>query len=332
MAKLESINQLYSLLKNARYPLAKKYFLQRMECSEASFERHIAELRNTYSLNIEYQREYNGYVLKHDPNNEIELPNHLFTTKEVNAILLIEQIINDLDPSFLKQDTQAVKQHLTKIKQSFIGQKKLESHRIRMINIGKRKSETQFLSQVTQAVLQQKQISLQYEARSTLNQIKRPERVNRKLSPQRLTHYRDNWYLDAWCHHRNALRTFAVERIKTLKTHQTNSKKIAAKTLDKHYTPSFGIFGGVAEHSAILKFTPQRSQWVSEEIWHHNQKGTWLKDGSFQLEIPYGNDLELIGDILKYGDQVEVISPPELRQKIALQINNLTKIYHSLTE
>jgi len=35
----------------------------------------------------------------------------------------------------------------------------------------------------------------------------------RTLSPQHLTHYRDNWYLDAWCHTKKALRTFLLDNI-----------------------------------------------------------------------------------------------------------------------
>jgi predicted DNA-binding transcriptional regulator YafY len=327
MAKFESITQLYNLLKNAHHPITKQQLQHKLECSAASIERYITELRDTHSLNIEYKREFNGYMLQHDPDNEIELPSHLFTSPEINAILLIEQIINDLEPGFLTEDTHAVKQHLTKIKKKFTGKKKLESHRIRMINIGKRGGKPKYLSQVTQAVLQGKQITLQYNPRSS----KPIKTTPRKLSPQRLTHYRDNWYLDAWCHQRQALRTFAIERIQSLKAHQTTSKTITSKALDKYYTPTFGIFGGTVQNIAILKFTQHRSQWVSEETWHHNQKGTWLDDGCYQLEIPYGNDLELIGDILKYGDQVEVIAPQALREKIILQIKNLTKMYHSLT-
>jgi len=149
----------------------------------------------------------------------------------------------------------------------------------------------------------------------------------RKLSPQRLTHYRDNWYLDAWCHQKDALRTFALDRISALHLHKTSAKKISQKILNQHYTPSFGIFGGQADNIAVLKFTPHRSQWVAEEIWHHKQTGTWLDDGSYQLEIPYGNDLELIGDILKYGDQVEVIAPRVLREKVIKRLRNMLELY-----
>ena len=66
---------------------------------------------------------------------------------------------------------------------------------------------------------------------------------------------------------------------------------------------------------------------MAEEIWHKDQVGEWLDDGSYRLEIPYGSDLELIGDILKYGDQVEVIAPQALRDKVREQITCMAELY-----
>jgi len=329
MAKFESITQLYNLLKNARYPLTKKQIQQKLECSAASVERYLTELRDTHSLNIEYQREFNGYTLEHDPEKEIELPSHLFTTQEINALLLIEQIINELEPGFLEEDTQAVKQHLAKIREKFSGDHQLESNRIRMINIGKRQGNIKQLTRITQSVIQGKEITIRYEGRSgnKSRTDRMLEGLTRTLSPQRLTHYRDNWYLDAWCHTSNDLRTFALERISEIEVHKTTRKALSHETLNQHYSQTFGIFGGEVKGTAKLKFTPHRAQWVAEETWHHNQKGTWLEDGSYQLEIPYGSDLELIGDILKYGDQVEVIAPQELRDNVQRTIKGMIKIY-----
>ena len=326
MAKSESITHLFKILKQSRYPVSKKILEEKLECSTASVERYLQELRDTNMLNIIYDREYKGYKIEHDPDTDLELPSHLFTTQEVNALLLIEQIINDLEPGFLENDTESLKQHLAKIRQKFSGKQTLEGNRIRMINIGKRQGNIKHLTQATQAVLQGKQMSIEYESRSGDLSVKSTVST-RKLSPQRLTHYRDNWYLDAWCHQKDALRTFALDRITTLHLHKTIAKKISQKDLNQHYTPSFGIFGGQADNIAILKFTPHRSQWVAEEVWHHKQKGTWLDDGSYQLEIPYGNDIELIGDILKYGDQVEVITPQILRDKVVAKTRAMLKLY-----
>ena len=332
MAKSESITHLFKILKQSRYPVSKKTLEEQLECSTASVERYLQELRDTNMLNIIYDREYKGYKIEHDPDTDLELPSHLFTTQEINALLLIEQIINDLEPGFLEEDTESLKQHLAKIRQKFSGKQTLEGNRIRMINIGKRQGNIKHLTQATQAVLQGKQISIEYDSRS--GDLTTATATNattatalRKLSPQRLTHYRDNWYLDAWCHQKDALRTFALDRVSALHLHKTSAKKISQKILNQHYTPSFGIFGGQADNIAVLKFTPHRSQWVAEEIWHHKQTGTWLDDGSYQLEIPYGNDLELIGDILKYGDQVEVIAPRVLREKVIKRLRNMLELY-----
>ncbi len=326
MAKYESVNLLYKLLKQARYPLSKRNIQDKLECSAATVERYITELRDTYSQTVEYDREANGYRLIIDQHSDIELPSHLFTTQEINALLLIEQIIDELEPGFLKDDTKAVKQHLAKIREQFTGSKIQTENRIRMINIGKRRGNIKHLVLATKAVLQRLRIQMTYQARSGENDTQ----AVRDLSPQRLTHYRDNWYLDAWCHDRNALRTFALDRISHIEVQKAADKEVKSLTnqeLDKYYSQTFGIFGGEIQDVAKLKFTPHRSQWVSAEIWHHQQQGTWLDDGSYLLEIPYGNDLELIGDILKYGDQVEVLAPEILRNKVRSQVQKLVSIY-----
>lgn len=326
MAKFESINLLFKLLKEARYPLSKIHLQEELECSAATVERYFTELRDTYGQKVEYKREFKGYQLVHD-NDDIELPSHLFTSQEINAILLVDQLIDDLEPGFLKNDMKSVKQHLNRIKGHFSTNQTLNKKRIRMINIGKRKSQNDHLSVITRAVLQRNMIYISYKSRSSLSS----DKSERMLSPQRLTHYRDNWYLDAWCHQRDDLRTFSLERIKSLVIHKSaDNKKIVNLTdqqLDDHYAQTFGIFGGKIKHWVILKFTPYRAQWVSEEVWHHQQKETWLDDGSYQLEIPYGGDLELIGDILKYGDQVEVIGPPKLRFKMKQQAKQILELY-----
>jgi predicted DNA-binding transcriptional regulator YafY len=66
-----------------------------------------------------------------------------------------------------------------------------------------------------------------------------------------------------------------------------------------------------------LKFAPKRSQWVSREVWHPEQQSTTEADGSFVLSIPYSDDRELVGDILRFGPDVEVLSPPSLKTDLA---------------
>ena len=120
---------------------------------------------------------------------------------------------------------------------------------------------------------------------------------------------RDNWYLDAWCHTRKALRSFAVERIHECHILKVPTKDIAEKILETHYAAAYGIFAGKPKHTAVLRFTAERARWVAEEQWHPQQQGTFLADGGYELRIPYADSRELVMDILKHGAEVEVIAP-----------------------
>ena len=61
----------------------------------------------------------------------------------------------------------------------------------------------------------------------------------------------------------------------------------------------------------------QRARWVADEQWHPQQQGRWLDDGSYELRIPYREPRELVMDVMRQGASVEVVSPPELRDRVA---------------
>jgi len=52
-----------------------------------------------------------------------------------------------------------------------------------------------------------------------------------------------------------------------------------------------------------------------------------LKNGEFELRIPYSDPRELIMDILKYGPEVEVLRPKKLRDAVAVRLNEAAVQY-----
>jgi predicted DNA-binding transcriptional regulator YafY len=78
---------------------------------------------------------------------------------------------------------------------------------------------------------------------------------------------------------------------------------------------------------AKLKLTPFRAQWVAREIWHPEQIGQVHADSRYTLEVPYGEDWELIQDILRQGSDVEVLSPPALKVKVKETIQKMLELY-----
>jgi predicted DNA-binding transcriptional regulator YafY len=162
---------------------------------------------------------------------------------------------------------------------------------------------------VTSAVLGRHRLRLRYYARSS------DRETERDVSPQRLVHYRDNWYLDAWCHLRDDLRSFSVDGIRDAEVLPEKAISVQARELDVVLGEAYGIFSGRAKAWATLRFTPERARWVASESWHPRQKSKFEEDGSYVLEIPYSDDRELLGDILRHGPEVEVLAPKELRER-----------------
>jgi predicted DNA-binding transcriptional regulator YafY len=59
---------------------------------------------------------------------------------------------------------------------------------------------------------------------------------------------------------------------------------------------------------------------VADEVWHPEQEGRQLPDGSYELRIPYRDSRELVMDILRHGAHVEVLEPESLREEVKKEL------------
>ncbi len=191
--------------------------------------------------------------------------------------------------------------------------------RIKILTVGSRQILLDHFQSIGSALLRRKRLIIRYRSRG------KNETTEREVSPQRLIHYRDNWYLDAWCHLRNELRSFAVDAIERVELLEAKAKDVSEKRLDETLGSGYGIFSGAAVNLATLRFSPHRARWVSTEKWHPKQIGKMLPDGSYELQLPYSNDPELMMDILKYGADCEVVEPTELRERVAKEVDGMSK-------
>ena len=173
------------------------------------------------------------------------------------------------------------------------------------------------------AGVERKQLSFDYRARST------DEKTRRIVSPQRVTHYRGNWYLDALDHDREALRSFSVDRIATARMQDAPAQDVPDGELNDHLAGSYGIFSGAPKGWATIVFNPKIARWVADEHWHSQQQDRFLPDGRFERKVPYSAPRELLMDILHYGPDAEIVEPASLREQmksmLQLAVSNYEK-------
>jgi predicted DNA-binding transcriptional regulator YafY len=311
MDRLERFYKIDQLLKDRRL-VSFADFRRELGMSAASVKRDLAYMRERYNAPIEYDRDANGYRLgKPLPGPRYELPGLWFNAAEVLALLSTLRMLGELQPGMLEGQIEPLRERLRGILGSGDHSWQEVEKRIRIFQPERRAGDAKHFGIIAASVLKRARLWLRHYNRQ------KDEETEREVSPQRLVHYRDNWYLDAWCHLRNDLRSFAVDAIREARLVDGRAKEIAAAELDRHLGAGYGIFAGAKVEWATLRFTPQAARWVAAQRWHPEQRARIEKDGSYVLELPYAELPELVMEILKYGPDVEVLAPASLRDRVA---------------
>ena len=291
-------------------------FLHELEVSLATFKRDIEYMKSRHYAPIEWDRDSGGYrFIEPDPAAPAyELPGLWFSPAEAQALLTMEHLLEGLEPSLLGAHVQPLKSRLSALLS--VGDRSAEEvrRRIRVIPFGARRHQPKHFKLVASAVLGRARLKLSY-----WNRMK-DETTERVVSPQRLAFYRNNWYLDAWCHLRNGLRSFSLDAMRDVSTAPGKAKEVADEELDAVLASGYGIFSGTKVQWAELRFAPSVARYVSLEEWHPRQRSRMDADGSFVLEVPFSSDKELAMDVLRYGAEVEVLGPKALRDEIARRL------------
>lgn len=287
---------------------------ERLEVSRATLKRDLAYMRDRLNAPIIYDREGGGYRFEKragQPGPQYELPGLWFTAEEIHALLTMQHLLANLDTGgLLGPHIQPLLSRLTALLGAAGNPANEVQKRIMIETVGARQFHLDQFQAVGSALLRRKRLMIEYRARSS------DETTRREISPQRLVYYRGNWYLDAWCHLRNAIRNFSVDAIQRAEILKMKAEEISARKLDEVLGAGYGIFRGKAVVWATLRFTPERARWVSTERWHPRQRGRLLETGEYELAIPYSDPRELVMDILKHGAEVEVLEPASLRQML----------------
>jgi predicted DNA-binding transcriptional regulator YafY len=282
---------------------------QRLEISPATFKRDLAKLRDQLHMPIRFDRERGGYVMD-GGNTDSELPGLWFSQEEILALVTIQQLLAQLAPGILGPKLRPLHERLGQLMQRHGVTQQDVGRRIRLVHAGKRSVQAQHFEAVAAGTMARKQLNVRHFNRQS------GETLTRVISPQRLVHYRDNWYVDAWCHLREGLRSFSVDALTQVHVLEEPARELRDAELDDVLGAGYGIFGGSKVNWAALRFTPERARWVRREQWHPKQRGYNEADGSYVLEIPYADDREIVGDILRFGSDVAVVQPAELRRKV----------------
>ena len=264
MSQMERIYKLDRLFRRKRPP-SKHEILDTVEISPAQFKRDLEYMRNRLGAPVTFDMEAGGYRYMTE---EFNLPGLWFTEREVYSLLLMHSLLEQLQPGFVQEQLGPFKDKLRALlgKSARGTQSILE--RMQVSAAPQRPIDPEHFQAICDATLRRKRLRMRYYSRS------RGVESDRVVSPQTVIYYRGNWYLDAWCHEKEAMRRFAIDAVRLVSVLEDAALEVVAGARQ-----GYGIFSGPAENTAILHFDAVAARWVAEEEWHPQQRASALPDG-----------------------------------------------------
>lgn len=308
MARYERVSEIYELLWSTREPQSLESLCSALDAAPATVKRLIKFLRDK-GTPVAFVREANGYVLERGA-TPLPMVGPSFNAKELSALLTAHELLAQIPPGVFRRETAALRHQLQALLYAKPTGSREIRRRVRLLLPQQRTLDEAVFRIVLGALNSQRRLRIAYRSRS------KNEDSMRVVSPVRLTFYRSNWYLAAWCHRSHDLRIFSVDRIASAEGTPLPCAVPAEENVEQRLSTAYGIFEGTADALAELEFSPTVARWVADEQWHPDQRLEQHPDGSVVLQVPYRHATELVMDVLRYGGDVKVRAPEVLRRAV----------------
>ena len=309
MESFARLVRLHSEFRQRRGPVSAAVLQERLDCSRPTLFRALAHLRDVLGAPV-VNLPGRGYAYDRTL-PEFELPGFWLSADELHALVVMDELLKRIQPGILHEHVRPWRARIDELLQrSNRSHQTVPAGRVRLLQQHARAARPVEFGAIATAVLERRRLRFTSRGRH------RDAASSREVSPQRVVHYRDNWYLDAYCHGAEALRVFAVDRIVDAVVGEDAALDLNREALDAQLAGAYGIYAGPARHVARLLFSSDAARWVADETWHPAQVGQYRTDGHYELSVPYGDARELIGDILRHGANVRVLGPKRLAQQV----------------
>lgn len=139
------------------------------------------------------------------------------------------------------------------------------------------------------------------------------------IHPYTLDVYHGGMYLFAYRPEPDTLMVLSVERIGTITVEDCSFAKVpeVLQRIEARRQRAFGIIDDDDVLAVTLKFTAEQAPYIRERVWHPTQHLEEQAEGSLILQFQASGWFEIVRWVLGWGNWVEVLEPPELRQAIA---------------
>jgi predicted DNA-binding transcriptional regulator YafY len=304
---LERMLRIHQAIQSGKFPNATALAAE-IEVATKTIYRDIEFLRDRLGLPVEFDARRNGYFYSSEVG---AFPTLQITEGELFALVVAEKALQQYrGTSFEKPLLSAIKKmeqalpdtislNLAEMEQAISFRTRAEP----ILNLG-------IFDVLARAAAQRWQLELLYRKPGAKN----PE--PRLVDPYHLANINGEWFLFAYDHTRQDVRTFVPARIQSARPTGKTFERASTFSLEKRLRDSFGVYSGAGQYEVLIRFTPRAADYIREKKWHESQQLRELKGGGVELRLKLSSLVEIERWILSWGGDARVMKPRELVQAV----------------
>lgn len=309
----------HSQVKRGLYPNA-TVMARRFEISVKTAQRDIEFIQDRLYAPLAYDQSRRGYAYE---DASYDLPGSWINADDLISLLVSFRLASTIPDNSMKN---GLKAFLNQILSLYTHEVPLSleelGEKVSVKNIGYSVVNEKIFHLVLDALLHARPLRIEYYSPHN------DESTSRDIIPLHLLSYMGTWHVIGHCTLRNELRDFALSRIQTIEPSPIKiPTPTGADSIKEYLRWNFGIMSSTESIEVCIRFSPDIAPWIQEQVWHANQTVSRQTDGSICLTFPVADFREIKREILKYGSQVEVVSPRGLRDEVREEVKKMNKLY-----
>ena len=313
---LERMLRIHQAIQSGNYPNASKLAAE-LEVSTKSIHRDLEFMRDRLNLPLEYDGSRHGF---HYTQKVDAFPTMQITEGELFALVVAEKALQQYrGTTFEKPLLSAIK----KMEQSLPDTISLNLADIDQAISFRTRAEPivdlKIFDVLAKAVSQRQQLELQYRKPGA------QKAEARVIDPYHLANINGEWFLFAYDHAREDIRTFVPARISAAQPTGKTFERVQHFSLEERLRDSFGVHSGEGEYDVVIRFRPRAADYVREKKWHESQQLKELKDGGVELRLKLSSLMEIERWILSWGGDAVVVKPKELAEAVKASAKKLLR-------
>ena len=299
--------RIHQELQSGKFPNATS-LAGELEYSAKTIHRDLEFMRDRMDLPIEFDHARNGYCYAEEVGS---FPTLQITEGELFALLVAEKALQQYrGTNFEKPLVSAFKKMASSLPDTISFNIADWEQTISFRTSAESILNLETFDALAQATAKRRQLELTYRKPG------RKQTEPRIVDPYHLANINGEWFLFAYCHLREDLRTFVPARILSVDPTGKTFTRPKKFSLEKRLRDSFGVHSGQEEYDVLIRFTDNVADYIREKRWHPSQRNRELRNGGLELRMKLSSLIEVQRWILGWGGNAIPIEPPQLVQAV----------------